>query len=295
MSNGTTLLNTLSSGSSGSGSQLPSTLLNIPSSGSLGAGSQSLSLLSPSTTSSTGFSVNSSAQTLNNQMQAGSSSNLGVGGNNITDIASALPMVLGLVAGGKNRNEANKANDKAMQLAKDLENFKRQTPTNPFANMTNYASNLAVATQAAEIKAREADQSLANTLDTIRATGLGAGGATALAQAAAKAKQGVTADIEKQEAANQSLMAKGEADRQMMIGKGEQFRQQLVDKQEETELEKMAGLANFYGNVAGEQRAASESKAAFGQAAGKAVSGYLKENPELLSKITEGVGNLFGG
>jgi hypothetical protein len=234
-------------------------------------------------------------QTLNNQMQAGSSSNLGVGGNNITDIASALPMVLGLVAGGKNRNEANKANDKAMQLAKDLENFKRQTPTNPFANMTNYASNLAVATQAAEIKAREADQSLANTLDTIRATGLGAGGATALAQAAAKAKQGVAADIEKQEAANQSLMAKGEADRQMMIGKGEQFRQQLVDKQEETELEKMAGLANFYGNVAGEQRAASESKAAFGQAAGKAVSGYLKENPELLSKITEGVGNLFGG
>lgn len=277
------------------GTTLGNFSLNIPSSGSLGAGSQPLSLLSPSTTSATGFSVNNSAQTLNNQMNAGSSSNLGVGGNTITDIASSLPMVLGLVAGGKNRNEANKANDKAMQLAKDLENFKRQTPSNPFANMTNYASNLAVATQAAEIQAREADQSLANTLDTIRATGLGAGGATALAQAAAKAKQGVTADIEKQEAANQAMMAKGEADRQMMLGKGEQFRQQLVDKQEETELEKMAGLASFYGNVGSEQQAASQSKAAMGQMAGKAISGYLKENPELLNKITEGVGNLFGG
>ena len=56
----------------------------------------------------------------------------------------------------------------------------------------------------------QADISLANTLDTIRATGSGAGGATALAQAALQSKKGVTANIEQQEAQNEKLRAQGE-------------------------------------------------------------------------------------
>ena len=58
------------------------------------------------------------------------------------------------------------------------------------------------------MQAEEADLSLANTLDTIRAGGFGAGGATALAQAAAKSKRGISADIAKQEAANELARAK---------------------------------------------------------------------------------------
>jgi len=69
--------------------------------------------------------------------------------------------------------------------------------------MSNPMANLSVATQAAEMQIEEADISLANTLDTIRATGGGAGGATALAQAALQSKKGVTASIESQEKANQ--------------------------------------------------------------------------------------------
>ena len=53
-------------------------------------------------------------------------------------------------------------------------------------------------------------QSLANTLDTLRATGASAGGATALAQAALQSKQGVAASIEQQEAQNEKLRAQGE-------------------------------------------------------------------------------------
>ncbi len=56
----------------------------------------------------------------------------------------------------------------------------------------------------------QSDISLANTLDTIRATGGGAGGATALAQAALASKKGVAADIEAQEKSNEDKRAAGE-------------------------------------------------------------------------------------
>lgn len=81
---------------------------------------------------------------------------------------------------------------------------------NPFAN-------LGVATQAAEIQAEEADIALANTLETVRATGMGAGGATALAQAAARSKKDIAASIETQEAQNNRLKAQGEQQKQQQL------------------------------------------------------------------------------
>ena len=56
----------------------------------------------------------------------------------------------------------------------------------------------------------QSDIALANTLDTLRATGASAGGATALAQAALQSKKGVAASIESQEAQNEKLKAQGE-------------------------------------------------------------------------------------
>jgi len=81
----------------------------------------------------------------------------------------------------------------------------------------NPYENLGVATQAAEMQATQTDQALANTLDTVQATGMGAGGATALAMAAAKSKQEVSASIEKQEADNQKLKAQGEQQKQQQL------------------------------------------------------------------------------
>ena len=117
------------------------------------------------------------------------------------------------------RNEADR---KAWEIA-DLE-ANRQAIPNPYANfrdlsdiakdlsgnMSNAYANLGVATQAAEFQAEQADMSLANTLDTLRATGASAGGATALAQAALQSKKGVSASIEQQEAQNEKLRAQGE-------------------------------------------------------------------------------------
>ena len=84
-----------------------------------------------------------------------------------------------------------------------IENFSEEF-SNPFAN-------LGVATQAAEIQMQQTDQALANTLDLLASTGASAGGATALAQAAAASKKNVAATIEKQEASNEIMRAKGQS------------------------------------------------------------------------------------
>ena len=101
-----------------------------------------------------------------------------------------------------NAGKARKAQVKA-QKKMDAQIANRQDIINPYENVTDLSnmisnpfSNLQVATKAAEIKIEEADISLANTLDTLRATGAGASGATALAQAALRGKQGVAATID---------------------------------------------------------------------------------------------------
>jgi hypothetical protein len=60
------------------------------------------------------------------------------------------------------------------------------------------------------MQAEQSDLALANTLDTLRATGAGAGGATALAQAALQSKQQVAASIETPEAQNEKMRAQGQ-------------------------------------------------------------------------------------
>jgi hypothetical protein len=119
--------------------------------------------------------------------------------------------------------------------------------TNLSGMISNPFANLGVATQAAEMQAEEADLSLANTLDTIRATGAGAGGATALAQAALQSKKGVSASIEQQESNNEKLKAEGaakmqeqkmsEAQRLQNIGMSEAQRIQGINMSEAQRLQ----------------------------------------------------------
>ena len=144
----------------------------------------------------------------------------------VAAIAGAAVVGGGLISGHQAKQAAkgfaNDANGRAAEINR-IERSRRAVP-NPFKNfedvssmakdlsgmMSNPYLNLGVATQAAEMEIEEADISLANTLDTIRATGSGAGGATALAQAALQSKKGVSATIEKQEADNAKLAARGE-------------------------------------------------------------------------------------
>ena len=130
---------------------------------------------------------------------------------------------LGMGAAKKRERAAAKEKAGLQRKLNSLENS-RQAIVNPAEGVSNLSGlaqdlssslsnpfgNLSVATQAAEIEIEQADISLANTLDTLRSTGAGAGGATALAQAALQSKKGVSASIEKQEANNEQLRAQGE-------------------------------------------------------------------------------------
>ena len=135
-------------------------------------------------------------------------------------ISAGVSILGGIFGGGKARRAKRKAAKKLKKMNAKLSQLEanRQEIINPYADVTSLSSmisnpfaNLSVATGAAEMKIEEADISLANTLDTIRATGGGAGGATALAQAALQSKKGVAASIEMQEKGNEDKRAQGEA------------------------------------------------------------------------------------
>jgi hypothetical protein len=149
-------------------------------------------------------------------------------------VGAAVAIGGSLVSANQSKQAAkgyrNEAERKAGEIAEIEAN--RQSIPNPYANVkdlsgiakdvsgmakdlsgmiSNPFANLGVSTQAAKMQAEEADISLANTLDTIRATGASAGGATALAQAALQSKKGVAASIEQQEGTNEKLRAQGAA------------------------------------------------------------------------------------
>ena len=149
--------------------------------------------------------------------------------------------------------------------------------------MSNPFGNLAVATQAAEIQMEQSDVALANTLDTLRTTGAGAGGATALAQAALKSKQGVAASIEQQEVANQDKAAQGEARLQnMQIAEkqrvqqaevaADQFTYAAQEERTNADLDRQANLESRYAQM--EYEAKLEKEAAINQGTSEIAAGF---------------------
>jgi hypothetical protein len=136
---------------------------------------------------------------------------------------AAIGTAVGVAGANKQRRAAQRNKSKAEREIASIK-ASRQSIINPYAGATNLSglatdtsvgmgnpfASLGVATSAAEIQIEEADIALANTLDTLRATGASAGGATALAQAALQSKKGVAANIEQQEARNEELKARGQ-------------------------------------------------------------------------------------
>ncbi len=177
-------------------------------------------------------------------------------------IGGGLSIAGGLFGASAAKKRARAAANERRRLSNKLKNLEenRQEIINPYEGVTDLSSmisnpfaNLSVATGAAEMKIEQADISLANTLDTIRQTGGGAGGATALAQAALQSKKGVAASIEAQEKSNEDAKAAGEANlqRQKMAEaqrlqqadvSGEQFMFSTREGREVAELDRTASL-----------------------------------------------------
>ena len=147
-------------------------------------------------------------------------------------ISGGLTIASGIFGASSAKKARRRAEAEARARAAELAALERsrQAIINPYegvkdisslaSDLTGMVSNpyasLGVATKAAEFQAEQADLSLANTLDTLQQTGAGAGGATALAQAALQSKKEISANIEQQEAANQKLRAQGESEMQQI-------------------------------------------------------------------------------
>ena len=141
-------------------------------------------------------------------------------------ISAVGSLVSGIFGSGRAKRAARRARAEKKRLRGELKSLEssRQSVINPYentkdlsslaqdlsGNLSNPFANLSVATGAAEMQAEQSDIALANTLDTLRASGASAGGATALAQAALQSKKGVAAGIEGQEATNEKMRAQGE-------------------------------------------------------------------------------------
>jgi len=155
----------------------------------------------------------------------------------IGGVGSIASGIIGSNAAKKAAREAAKRRARLEAKLSHLE-ATRQDIINPYEgvrDLTSMISNpmaqLSVATKAAEIEIEEADIALANTLDTMRATGASAGGATALANAALRSKRGVAASIEQQEKSNEDKRAAGE----------QRAQQQKISEQQRMQQADVAG------------------------------------------------------
>jgi hypothetical protein len=177
----------------------------------------------------------------------------------------AASVVGGIFGASKASKAARQARHDRMRAEAKLNSIlaNRQEVINPYEGVTDLSGMLenpfekmGVATQAAEIQMEQTDIALANTLDTLRATGASAGGATALAQAALSSKKQVAASIEQQEANNEKLRAQGE---QTLI------QQKMAEAQRLQTVDRASGMLDQ----------ARASEAAANQASASAITGAI--------------------
>tara|TARA_R110002020_G_scaffold143232_1_gene315437 strand:+ start:30 stop:872 length:843 start_codon:yes stop_codon:yes gene_type:complete len=228
-------------------------------------------------------------------------------------IGAALKIGGAIIGGARARREARRYRTQQQNLQKKLNNLisNRAEIINPYDNVTSLASmatdlsntlsnpfaNLSVATKAAEMKIEQADISLANTLDTLRATGSGAGGATALAQAALQNKKGVAAGIEQQEAGNEKLRAQGEQRLQTQI-MAEKQRIQKINISEGAREQNAMAQGRAFAFRAEEARSNSDIERAesrLGIASSNAANARAREGSAISSGINALGGAISGG
>ena len=210
--------------------------------------------------------------------------------------------------GAKRKQSQYEQDARVAQAAINSAKASRPTATNPYINTTNLSGlatdlsammsnpfqSIGVATQAAEMQAEEADLALANTLDTLRASGASAGGATALAQAALRSKKGVSANLEQQEAQNEKLKAQGEQELQR-AKVSEKSRIQSIDIGEGQRVQQAEAAGIAFETELLENRANSDMQVALGQLSQANQNSQMAESQGLGSAMgfMQGLGSLL--
>jgi hypothetical protein len=181
----------------------------------------------------------------------------------------------------------------------NMDRYKNQDLSNPYANMENVYEDLTVNTQAADFVAQQQAQGMANTMQGLKSAA-GGSGIAALAQAMAGQQaqnaQSASADIARQEAGNQKAQAQMAGQIQSMEREGDLISRSMKREQYETELgmsQQRLGAANI-----ARQEATQALVGGLGQVAG----GVMKANPAFAAQgamaasgegVAGFVGNLF--
>ena len=234
-----------------------------------------------------------------------------------------MSVVSGIIASGKAKKAAQAAGREQRKAEAELKSIKasRQDIINPYAStedlsslasdlsgqLSNPFQQLGVATQAAEIQMEQTDIALANTLDTIRATGASAGGATALAQAALQSKKGIAASIEQQEAQNEKLKAQGEQQlQQQKMSEAQRLQSIAISEGQRVQAAEAAGKQFEFAaqenrtnadldRASGMISQAAANKASANQAQAAAISGIGTGIASAVGAVAGGGGFAAGG
>lgn len=122
-------------------------------------------------------------------------------------IGGAASIAGSLIGGGARRREQRQAQAEFETQKQALQDT---TFENTYAGLENVAEDLTVNQQASQFQAQQTDAALAQSMQAAIASGGAPGGAQAIAQAALKSKAGISADLAKQEQANQMARVSAE-------------------------------------------------------------------------------------
>lgn len=123
-------------------------------------------------------------------------------------ISGGSKIIGSMIGGGKRRREQKAAQAEFNQQKAAFQNFQFK---NTYAGLENVFEDATVNLQASQFQAQQTDAALAQSMQAAIASGGAAGGAQAIAQAALQSKQGISANIAGQEAANRAAMLSQEA------------------------------------------------------------------------------------
>ena len=134
-------------------------------------------------------------------------------------ISGGSKIIGSLIGGGKRRREARRA---AAELAARKAAFENFQFTNAYKGLENVAEDLTINQDASQFQAQQTDAALAQSMQAAIASGGASGGAQAIAQAALMSKRGISADIARQEQANEMARVKQAGQLQQLEAQGEQ-------------------------------------------------------------------------
>lgn len=147
--------------------------------------------------------------------------------------------IIGSLIGGRRRRKEQRAARAELEAQKQA--FQNFQFTNEYKGLENVAEDLTVNQQASQFQAQQTDQALANAMQAAVASGGAAGGAQAIAAAALQSKQGISADLARQEQANEMARINQAAKLQELEATGDMDLQSQRYLQQGTLLNMAAG------------------------------------------------------